>query len=65
MGGGEQNCMPDSEHELTPGNFADDTNDQTHRCTDNSKQFFVHVFRIPGSKPTCANYELEVSNGLY
>ncbi len=65
MGGGEKNCMPDSEHELTPTNFADDTTAQTHRCMDNSKQFFVHVFRIPGSNPTCNEYQLELSNGLY
>jgi hypothetical protein len=64
-GGGEQNCRNDSNHELTPGNYADDTNAQSHRCTDNSKQFFIRVFRNPNTNITCSNYQLEISNGVY
>ena len=64
-GGGEQNCRNDSNHEVTPTNYADDTDGQTHRCTDNSKQFFVKVFLAPGKKATCQNYKIEVSNGVY
>jgi len=65
MGGGEQNCRPDSNHELTADNFTDDTDATSHRCSDNSKQYFLKVYRAPGKKPTCENYEIEISNGVY
>jgi hypothetical protein len=65
MGGGEAPCRPDSNHELTPGNDADDTDATTHRCKDNSQQFFIRVYLAPGKKPTCENYEIEASNGVY
>ena len=64
MGGGEQNCRNDSNHELTPTNYDDDSDAQSHRCTDNSQQYFVRVYRNSGG-PTCENYKLEVSNGQY
>jgi len=65
MGGGEQNCRPDSNHEVTPGNMADDTDGNTHRCTDNSKQYFIKVYLGPDEEPSCENYKIEVSNGVY
>lgn len=34
-------------------------------CTDNSARVYVKVFRDPLVAPTCATYELEISNGLY
>jgi len=64
-GGGEAACKPDSNHELTPGNYADDTDASTKRCTDNSKNFFLKIYRAPGKSPTCDYYELEVTNGVY
>ncbi len=65
MGGGEKNCRFDSNHELTPTNYGDDTDAMSHRCTDNSKQFFVRVYKAPGKAPTCEEYQVEVSNGVY
>jgi hypothetical protein len=65
MGGGEMKCKNDSDHELTPTNYDDDTDDSTKRCTDNSKQFYVKVYTAPGKKPTCEGYQVEVSNAVY
>jgi len=64
MGGGEQNCRNDSNHELTPTSYGDDTDAQSHRCTDNSQQFFVRVYQSSGG-PTCENYKVEISNAQY
>ena len=65
MGGGESVCKPDSNHELTPTNYDDDTDGNSHRCTDNSKQFLVKIYTSPGKNKTCDNYQIEVSNGVY
>lgn len=61
-GGGEANCRPDSDHQLTPLDYSDDTNDKSHRCTDNSARFYIRVYPAAGKKPTCSYYKLEVSN---
>ena len=34
-------------------------------CSDNSADFFVRVRLKAGAKPTCENYKIELSNGLY
>lgn len=64
QGGGEAHCRPDSNHELTPDNFSDDTSEQSHRCTDNTARFYVRVYPSAGIKPTCKYYKLEVSNAV-
>jgi len=64
-GGGESNCRPDANHSVTPGNFGDDTDGNSHQCKDNSQQFLLRVYIAPGKKPTCASYKLEISNGVY
>lgn len=64
-GGGEKNCRFDSNHELTPTNYADDTDDMSHRCTDNTRQFYVRVYTATGKTPSCNEYQIEISNGMY
>jgi hypothetical protein len=34
-------------------------------CTDNSSDYLIRVRRVSGATPTCAQYTLEVSNGVY
>lgn len=64
-GGGESDCRPDSGQVLTPADFSDDTSASSHRCTDNSANFYVRVYVAPDKKPICSAYKLEVSNGVY
>jgi hypothetical protein len=65
MGGGESVCRNDSDHEITPTTYEDDTDGQSHRCKDNSQQYFIKVYLANGKKPTCENYEIEVTNGVF
>lgn len=65
LGAGEINCRIDANHQFTPENYTDDTSDLTRQCTDNTKTFYVKVYRLPDKPATCDNYELEVSNGMY
>ena len=36
-----------------------------NQCTDNSRVYYVRVFKVSGSPVTCDAYELEFSNGVY
>ena len=39
------------------------TSDTTALCSDNSAWYYVRVYQLPGSPPTCAPYTLTVNNG--
>jgi hypothetical protein len=50
---GEGNCV------ASPG----DAN--RNICNDDSADYYVRVYRLPGAPATCANYTIEVSNAKY
>ncbi|MFH1530689.1 MAG: MopE-related protein [Pseudomonadota bacterium] len=64
-GGGEASCRADAAHKATPTNYADDTTPSSHQCVNNSVEFFLRVYRLPGTKPPCQSYKLEITNGVY
>ena len=35
----------------------------TALCTDNSAWYYIRVYQLPGTQPTCAPYTLQVNNG--
>ncbi|MSP17686.1 MAG: hypothetical protein EXR73_13965 [Myxococcales bacterium] len=36
-----------------------------NHCTDDSADYIVRVYRVPGAVPTCTSYQIELSNGHY
>ncbi len=64
-GGGEAACAYDADHKYTPTIYTDDTSPTSHQCKNNSAEFFVRVYRLPGAKAPCGSYKLEITNGVY
>jgi hypothetical protein len=50
---------------LYADNASDDTGPDSHQCSDNTRQFYVRVYRQDTAKPACKDYKLEFSNGLH
>lgn len=69
--GGECKCMPDANHTITEPDEvnhipydADDTSASAHQCTNQSKYYYVKVYRKPGIQAACDDYQIEFSNGI-
>lgn len=41
------------------------TKDFHNKCSDNTAQYYVRVFRKPDVDPSCDGYNLEITNGVY
>jgi len=62
--GGECKCKPDANHTLTPTMYKDDTDANTHKCTDQTNEYSVRVYRKTGAPVACDEYQIEFSNGI-
>jgi len=62
--GGECKCAPDADHNLTPEEFADDTSANVHQCTSQAADYYIRVYRKPGTPIVCDDYQIEFTNGI-